>query len=73
MWQRKWDEYKLLRVLSYRKFVSANRDDPKDRQKRRCMMAARRKGLVELEFTPIDIVARLSPAKQYLYRKRGSF
>lgn len=71
MWQRKWDEHKLLQTLSYRPFVTASLSDPKDRQKRRCFLDARRKGWVDLTFTPIEIVAKLSPAKQHLHLKRG--
>ena len=46
---RRWNEERLLSVLAYRPFITVSHFAHKDKAKRRCVAAAKRRGLVVLE------------------------
>ena len=71
---RKWDEARLLAILAYRPFITVSHFDHADKAKRRCVLAAKRRGLVVLEDNGASyFTVRLAkqPATAYARRRYG--
>ena len=71
---RRWNEEQLLSVLAYRPFITVSHFAHKDKAKRRCVAAAKRRGLVVLEDNGTGyFTVRLAkqPATPYARRKYG--
>ena len=67
---RKWTEEKLLATLAYRPFITVSHFDAADEGKRKCAVAAMRKGLVVLEPCVGYFVVRLKRQPENAYARR---
>ena len=67
---RKWTEDKLLATLAYRPFITVSDFDAADNGKRKCAVAAMRKGLVVLEQYTGYFVVRLKRQPETAYARR---
>ena len=67
---RKWTEEKLLATLAYRPFITVSDFDAADNGKRKCAVAAMRKGLVVLEQYTGYFVVRLKRQPENAYTRR---
>jgi hypothetical protein len=69
-YSRKWDEERLLAVLAYRPYITVSHFAAADAAKRRCIFAARKRGLVVLENRCGEIAVRLACPKGDSLEKR---
>lgn len=67
---RKWTQEKLLATLAYRPFITVSDFDAADNGKRKCAVAAMRKGLVVLEPCAGYFVVRLKRLPENAYGRR---
>lgn len=72
---RHWNEEKLLSILAYRPFITVSHFSHADKAKRRCVFAAKKRGLVVLENGLDYFTVRLArqPENAYTQRKYSRY
>lgn len=70
-YSRRWDEQRLLSVLAYRPFITVSHFSHADKAKRRCVFAAKKRGLVVLQDDVLgSFTVRLSKLPENAYTQR---